>query len=163
MLKKFVIIITVGLASAILVYPFLHELGHIVALVLAGGEVVQVRFLPVPSVLCNMQNVGNGGSIFVGFGGIVFPAITALCMNGKGFVIWFLKIVLLGITVLAHIISIISLLMNINVQDDMIKILKFWYYGKINLIFLLFAGMLIICMLIFAEKPYRRIEKYFEQ
>lgn len=51
---KFVLIVGMGFFMALIGYPFLHELGHIVASVLVGAEVLELTLFPVPCSKCSM-------------------------------------------------------------------------------------------------------------
>ena len=155
-------ILIVGLFVAILIYPFLHETGHSIAAIFAGAEVVEVTLLPMPSVLCNVAGVGHNGLVFVGFGGIIFPILISLVLPRKYFFTWYFRALLQGISTLALVISLVSVLFKINPQDDIFQVLRFWEYGELVLLLILFLGIVAMVTLICFERPGRRILGYFE-
>ena len=159
---KILLIAVLGIFVAALVYPFLHEMGHIIASVFVGAEVMEMTLFPLPSVLSDVTGVGDMGLVIIGFGGTIFPLLISLLLSRKWFLTWYLRALLQGMSVLALVISIVSVLLAVNPQDDMIQILKFWKYGKTVLLLILCSGTVASLSLIFLDKPGRRICKFFE-
>ena len=151
-----------GLFVSIFGYPFLHELGHVVASVLTGADILEMNIFPISNVLCDVSNVGDNGCVIIGFGGLVFPALCSLFIPQKWFVCWYTRALLQGMCALATTISIVSLIFEINHQDDMIQVLRFWEYGKGLLLFVLFCYLFGLILIIAMDGPHKRIYKYFE-
>ena len=101
-------ILVVGLGTAVLFYPFLHELGHTAAALLVGAEVAEFRLFPLPSVLCNMRGVGAWGQAFVGAGGLLLPIATICLPHPKHFWFWYIRLLLQGISLLAAFVSAVA-------------------------------------------------------
>lgn len=158
---KILFILVMGLFVVVLVYPFLHEMGHILASLLVGAEVLELTLFPIPSVLCNVMGIGNTGLIIIGFGGTMLPLLISFLIPRKWFFCWYFRSLLQGVSVLALLISCASVLFAVNPQDDMIQILNFWGYGKTVLLLILSGGAVIVLLSIFLDKPIRRICQYF--
>ena len=62
-----------GLLTAVIIYPFLHESGHLIAAVLLGAEVLEFNLFPLPNVLCDMTHMRDISIIIVGLNGLFFP------------------------------------------------------------------------------------------
>ena len=75
-IKGFALFI-LSLITTILIYPFLHELGHVIATILVGIEFSEFHLFPVPYVLCNMVNAGRMEYFVVGFAGVLFPFVVS--------------------------------------------------------------------------------------
>lgn len=159
---KCALLLITGLTTATLIYPFVHELGHILVSVMVGAEVHQLMLFPVPSVLCNVGTLSNIDKIVIGFGGMVFPILVALVIPMRWFITWLVRYLLLGMSVLAFIISIISVIFGINPQDDMIQVLNFWNHSNLLLIAILSVFCVAAIMMIVKERPRKRICRYFE-
>lgn len=158
---KAVLLVALGLLTAGLIYPFFHETGHIVAALGVGASVNEFTLLPLPSIVCNMINVGNAGRITVGFGGMILPVLIALLIPRRRFLLWYLKLLLLGISLLAFGISFISVAFAVNPQDDMVQVLKFWGCNKSVLLAVLGIGFAALLAVIIRNKPFNRILEFF--
>ena len=159
---KILLISGLGLFVAILGYPFLHELGHILASAIVGADVLNLTLFPIPSVLCDVSGVSENGLVIIGFGGLVLPTVCSLLIPRKWFVSWYLRTLLQGMSAFAAVVSFVSVLFGINPQDDMIQVLKFWEYGNVELLLILLFCSISLCLMIAFDSPGRRIYKYFE-
>lgn len=156
------LIAIIGLAAALFVYPFMHELGHVIVSFCVGAEVLDFTLFPMPSVLCNVGTINNAGKILIGFGGGLLPLFIAEIVPNKWFWTWYIRVLLKGISLLSFIISVISITTNCNPQDDMVQTLGYWLWDKKLLVILLcgIAGFSTISII--REKPIKRICKFFE-
>lgn len=159
---KYFTLIMVTLLIAIVIYPFLHELGHVIASLLVGAEVEQVTLLPIPSVLCYVGNISNTSKVLIGFGGMILPLLLSLLIPRKWFLTWYIRAVLHGISGLAFLISFISVITGTNPQDDMVQTLNFWGFGKGSLLCVLGLLYIVIVIIIKIDRPLERISKFFE-
>ena len=158
---KLALIIGIGFFMALIGYPFLHELGHIVASVLVGAEVLDLTLFPVPSVLCDVTGVDTIGLVIIGFGGAFFPLLFLLVIPKRWFVSWCARVILQGISVLSFAISCVSILFSVNHQDDMIQVLNFWESGKPVLLVILCSSAVVTLAAIALDRPGHRICKFF--
>ena len=136
---KFSALIVLGLITAILIYPVLHELGHIIAAVLVGAEVREVVILPLPSVLCQIDTTSPISMIMVGVSGMLLPYLITLNKAPKGFWMWYVWLVLKGICILSFVIAGIAVFQYQSgtpmVNEDMTQVMK--YAPEYAIIFLL--------------------------
>lgn len=159
---KCFMITVVGLSVAILFYPFLHECGHAIASLCVGAEIKQITLLPLPSILCDVGGVSDIGRVIIGLNGALFPAVVAFLFPRRWFWFWFVRFLLLGISVFTVVISVSSVHFGINHQDDLFQVLQFWTYDRIYLtIFLVAVAVAAIAFLIL-DKPVKRVFRYFE-
>lgn len=159
---KILLLTVLGFFVAIIGYPVLHELGHILASMVAGAKVMDLTLLPIPGVLCDVTGVSNTGLVLIGFGGTVFPLAFSLVIPRRWFVGWYIRVSIQGMSSLALGISLVSVICGINPQDDMIQVLNFWQYSKALILVILAVLLFAIVAVIAADKPLRRVCKYFE-
>lgn len=125
-------IFVVALFISVILYPFLHELGHLIMAILLGVRVVEVNLLPIPNIICETA-ASNIENFLIGFGGIFFPIILSICISTKKFWIWYANFILKGICLLSVVISALSLIFEksqLFIQDDMRVVLSLWASGK---------------------------------
>ena len=152
---------TVGLISALFIYPFVHEFGHVITSFCVGGEVLDFTLFPSPSVLCDVGAIGNSEKIIISFGGMLLPLLVAGIVPRRWFWTWYIRVILKAISLLSFLLSVVSLTLNCNAGDDMVQALEYWLWDKNLLILLLcsIAGCIVISIV--REKPIKRICKYF--
>ncbi len=118
----------VGLLTAVIIYPFLHELGHVMMAYIVGAEVMEVTLLPLPSILCNMGPGSKYDFILVGVGGMLLPYIITEIRAPKNFWLWYIWVLVKGISLLAFAIScmaIVSFRLGRPMQnEDITKVLQ---------------------------------------
>ena len=73
--RQVVGLFSIGLFTAILLYPTLHEAGHSLLALIVGAKVVDFNLFPIPSIMCDVFGVGNTGMIVMGLGGIIIPYV----------------------------------------------------------------------------------------
>lgn len=151
----------VGLFVAVVGYPVLHEVGHVMAAVLVGADVVEFSVWPLPSVLCDMERVGNHGFAAIGFGGTLFPILISLLLPQGRFFVWYFRALLQGVSLLALGVSFVSVLFKINPQDDIFQVLQFGEYNEAFLLLLIGCGMVGVWHLIVAGRPVHRVRVFF--
>ncbi len=156
----------IGLIMAIIVYPILHEIGHVVITVLTGGEVVDLSLLPLPYVSCNIGTVSDFGKVIIGFGGMLLPFAISIAIHSKNFWIWYSNFVLKGICMLSFAISMIAVICYATghpmANEDITQVLDVWS-GGIWFCFALFLYAIIVAIVITAkEHPLQRCLNYFE-
>lgn len=163
---KLVGILLTGLFVAIFFYPFLHETGHSLATVLCGAEVEEITLFPLPSVLCKMGELKTSAMVMIGFAGIALPYLLTAFPAPKNFWIWYIWILIKGITLLSFAISVIAIDMyfagNPMTNEDMTQILKYTpEYSVVYTVFLTVMGAGIIWQIV-RSKPLKRCIKQFD-
>lgn len=163
---KFVGLLAVGLITAIFIYPFLHEFGHSLAALICGAEVLDVTMFPLPSVLCKIEYQKELNVITIGFGGILFPYLLTNVPPPKKFWIWYIWILIKGITLLSLLLSMFAVYMfgigKPVVNEDVTQILK--YTAKHSAVYIvIFMGMgTSILYRIIKSKPLLRCKREFD-
>ena len=163
--ERTVRLLLVGLLTAVIIYPLLHETGHLLATVVFGGKVVEFNLFPIPNILCDVVNMEKGDLVFVGFGGVLFPLIVSLTINTKRFMAWYVLQLIKCISVLALIISLISLLgqgYGICVEnDDAATLLSFCPELKNGFIVFIILLLFVSIFSLFRQHPFKHLYKYF--
>lgn len=163
---RVMMILIIGLAVAVVIYPFLHETGHSIAAVIVGGEVVEYHLFPLPNVLCNVGRVSSTGKVIIGISGMLFPiAITTLFLKPqKKFFMWYANLILRGICILSIAITIFATILYMIgkpvANEDITTVLNI----APNLILTItIASLLIISglvIIIARDKPMKMIGTY---
>ncbi len=86
---KLISITIVGGITALLLYPFFHEIGHTIASLIFGGEVKEIHVFPMAYVVCDVRNTKELGKIMIGLSGMLFPFFISILMQPKKFWSWF--------------------------------------------------------------------------
>lgn len=163
---KCVGLLMVGLFVAVIVYPFLHEVGHSVVAILVGGKVIDFNILPLPYVVCDLSRTEKAATVFIGLAGIFFPAILSKIINPKSFWLWYGNIVMRGICLLSFIISFVAIIFNsfnIKVEnEDIVQVINVWKGGTFILAILMLFAIIIIIHSIIKQKPIDKILIYFK-
>lgn len=93
-LLKVIFTMIIGLTIAIVIYPFIHELGHFIACKLVGAEVSKFSVLPA-FVECNILNLSKHDIISIGVSGNLLPTIICIIMTlivkPKNIYVWYIK------------------------------------------------------------------------
>lgn len=166
---RIVIMMTIGLLVAIVIYPFLHETGHSITTIIVGGEVIEYHLFPLPNILCNATRVSSMGKVIIGISGMVFPiTITTLFFHPKkSFCLWYANLILRGICALSIAITIVATFLysvgNPVANEDITTV----FNVAPNLIettsiasLLVLSGLIII---IARDKPLTRIGNYLKE
>ena len=158
-------LVAVGLVAAIIVYPFMHELGHSIAAWISGAEIYELNLLPVPNVLCKFDSMDLLSVVLIGFGGILFPAILTGVRTPKMFLLWYLWFAIKGISVLSFLISLWALIffqtgMEIA-NDDMSKVLQFAPEYRAIYVVVIMGLLAITAVQLVRSKPLRKCMDYF--
>lgn len=156
----------IGAFVAVVLYPAVHEFGHVGMALLVGGKCTQVTFFPVPSVICNVTQVKNKSLIAIGLAGLILPLFLSVILSAKQFWVWYGMILFKGITALSMVVAMVTIVLHLNgilVQDDDItQVLNLWNEGAYWLLAGAAGACLLLCTDILAEHPVERIVKEFE-
>lgn len=155
-----------GLITAIVVYPFLHESGHSVATMLFGGKVIEFHLLPLPNVLCDIYSISSVGIVIIGVSGMLFPLLIALPLSKKRFALWYMSEVIIGISVYAFFISAIALVLArfgiLMPNEDVIKVIQTMPESKLFVFLAAVAFMGLALWAFVKNKPVKRMIEYLE-
>jgi len=160
------LLLFLGLATAIVIYPFLHETGHSLATILCGGKVLEFHLFPLPNVLCDMSCISKSSMAIIGMSGMIFPLIIAIAFRKILFAIWYVSELIIGISAMAFVISILSIILfNFGKQspnEDAIKIITLIPQSQIAIITIMAILTTISIFAIIKNKPKTRLFQYLE-
>ena len=111
----------VGLFTAIVAYPLIHETGHILATILTGEKFISISWSPTPNVLCEMNSTDTAALAITSLSGMIFPMIIILPFAKSTGIIRLSALFVSGINVLAAVIGLLVVLLRMNgtvVQND---------------------------------------------
>ena len=159
-------IFIIGLFTAVMIYPVLHEAGHSLTALTVGARIVDFNIFPLPSVMCDVIGVEDVGIAAIGLGGIFLPYTVSFVLNPRSFWGWYSNFIVRCISLLALCISIICIILRANgkymQKEDVIQVFNVFESGSV-LLFAVFAIMLIYGVIkIITDKPLRRVSAYFE-
>ena len=161
-------ILFLGLVTAAVIYPFLHEFGHAAAAVLLGAEVLEFNMFPDPYILCNMRNLSEGRVIIVGLSGLICPVIfSGIFLRLFGGCFWnrYVSFLLRLISVLAFAISAAAVILNhfgTPIKNDDVTQILYMYPDSGIMIFTLSVFLSIYLIIeIILDKPVKRCFAYF--
>ncbi len=105
---RFFYLLVVGVWTVLIIYPFLHECGHSLAVLLLGGSIKNFNILPVPYILCQMKEYNKIDFLIVGFSGMLLPYIFSFFVQTRKFYLCYFKIVIRFICLLSFVLGIVS-------------------------------------------------------
>lgn len=165
-LLRTILLIAVGLVAAIAVYPFLHEMGHTVATLISGTEVVDIQLWPLPSTLCRVDTSNQLQVITIGFGGVILPFLLTVIKPPKRFLTWYLWFVIKGICILSFVISLWAIIFYQTefgiATDDMTRVMQFVPQHELVYLITLVSLLLISVVQAIRSRPIRRCMQYFD-
>lgn len=163
---KGISLIAVGLAAALIGYPFLHETGHALATAIAREEVCDIQLWPMPTTMCQVDPRDLKQVIGIGFGGIMLPFLITAVRPPKHFIAWYLWAAIKGICILSFVLSFWSIIFYKTkfgiATDDMTIVMQFAPNQK--LLYLLIIAVLTAIELrqLARSHPMKRCMKYFD-
>ena len=148
-IRKYVWLFLIGLFTAAVLYPALHEFGHSLFSVLFGGEIKKFSLFPLPNVICEFREISKISIGFIGFGGIFTPLFISVILQAKHFTVWYILQIIKLISILACCISLLSVFGQkygfYVANDDIITIIELWPNGK-PLCAVLTAGFMLLAL-----------------
>lgn len=154
---KSISIFLMALFISIVVYPFLHELGHSTMAILLGVRIVEINLLPTPNILCERVSNEITKELLIGSSGILLPIIISFSIRAEKFWVWYSNLILKCICLLSVSISALAIIFQkskLFLQDDMRIVLGLGDLGKI------FCLIIIICIaVILSFNIYKEINK----
>ncbi len=159
------LLIAVGLMAAIIVYPFLHEMGHAVTALIVGTKVSDIQFLPVPSTVCQINTSNQLQIIAIGFGGIILPFLVTALKPPKRFIAWYLWFAIKGICILSFAISLWTIIFHRTglkiATDDMNQVMSFFPEYKVLYCIVILALLIIAATQEVCSNPIKICMQYF--
>lgn len=153
-------IFAIGLFTAVILYPLLHESGHSLFAVVLGCKVTEFNLLPLPSIVCNASGLESRAIAFIGLGGLLFPLIFTALVNVKNFWVWLIGIYISFITFLSYLISLYSCITYAYgtpiLNEDVTQIIDIYPNAFSGLIILLITLMGIVAFQVVRSKGLQR-------
>ena len=156
-------IFVIPLFISIIIYPLLHEIGHIVVAISLGSKVLEINLLPIPNIICENSS-SNIHNFLIGFGGIILPVMIAMSIKTKKFWIWYANFILKFICLLSVLISTLSIIFDnskLFEQDDMRTVISLLHSGKFFCLIIILCLTLILSINIYRENLLNRCLIYF--
>lgn len=157
-------IIAILFLSSIFIYPTLHEMGHIIAIVLTGNRISDISIYPNLYVESMLINHINTSAFIIGLSGIVFPCIFALLFRSKENIVCLLRLSVEYISLIYILFFIYSLkkqyTFRIGTDVDVFTAL---YYCSVNVNTVIAYFIILILILAFDivhTNPIKRILAY---
>ena len=154
-----------GLFTAMILYPLIHELGHFVIALFVGIRVERFALWPVPFVECEVTAASDVEQVLIGLGGIFIPYYTSVFLKFRCFWLWYVSLLLKGISIYAMLLSFIAVVLNLNgifwENEDIVQVLQIFPNGA--WLFLCIFGIMLAYGVhkMIGEKPLFRCCKYF--
>ena len=153
-------IFAIGLFTAVILYPFLHESGHSLFAIALGGEITEFNLLPIPNIVCNVSGLESRAIAFIGLGGLLFPLIFTTLVNIKNFWAWLIGMYVSFITFLSYLISLYGCIAYVYgtpiVNEDVTQIIDHYPNAFLGLIILLIVLMGIVTFQVVKSKGLQR-------
>ncbi len=154
-----------GLLTAIIIYPTLHEGGHLLAAFTVGAKVVDVGLFPTSYVMCETLSINRLGFAAIGLGGISLPYLLSVLLKPKVFWVWYINFILRCISILAILISYVNVFLwskGMPLQnEDVAQVLKKSESFAIPLLIIFSVMLACGVMQIVFDRPARKICAYF--
>ena len=153
-------IFAIGLFTAVILYPFLHESGHSLFAIAFGGKITEFNLFPLPNIVCNIAGLESRTVAFIGLGGLLFPLIFTTLVNVKNFWAWLIGIYISFITFLSYLISLYGCIAYAYgtpvVNEDVTQIIDLYPNAFSGLIILLIALMGVVAFQVVKSKGLQR-------
>ncbi len=163
-LKVFAIAVVGGII-AIVIYPFFHETGHMIATLVFGGNVKEFHVFPTAYVVCDINKASIFGRIMIGVSGMLFPFLLSSLAQPKSFWGWYMCFITRGICVLSFAISLYAIaafrLGSEIPNEDIVQVLKMDHKNNVLYFCVFLLLMSSEFILIARSHPIRQCKNYF--
>lgn len=154
----------VALATVVIIYPFLHEMGHYLVALFVGAEIVEISFFPISYVEVLLPHQNVFGQAIVGMAGMLFPMIICFVKPRRLTECTIVYTILLT-NILAWLFSCSSIVAKTFgwkwSNEDVLTVITCMGGGELVL-FLLCSLLLITCVYVFAKsRPLSRMMSFF--
>ena len=163
---KLIRMVVLGLFIAIIIYPLLHEFGHLLIAIIVGANLVEFNLFPLPNVLFDVSEISIMSNVMIGSGGIFLPFIFSITINSKKFWLWYIGFTIDIITCISFIISVVGcVLFSVSKPIENEDITQILYLCPDAIVLWM---MIFIILIVYAtyrmwkSHPIKRCLKYFE-
>ena len=158
-----------GLLSAVFIYPFLHESGHVISALFSGAKLVGFTMFPLPNTVCEFDHDNTVSQMMSALGGVVFPYVLSFVLvpkTSKKFIWWYVFFLMRIISIYATFLSMISLfliacgvpLKNVDVSVVFEVYPDYTVFIVAGLIMMISFGLIVSLK----DKPITHFKDYFE-
>lgn len=151
----------ISFSIAIIVYPLIHEFGHIISTAFLGGKIVNVSMFPIPNVYCSVGGINPNGMMLISISGIGLPWFLSLFLKFQRFTLWFGFLIFKLITVYSLLLSVIAIISQKTEycikNDDMLIFIQNYSGKSQNIIFILVLMNIILLLNICKQQPIRML------
>ena len=148
---------------SILVYPMLHESGHLLATLAFGGSVGKVSIFPAAYTECDVFSVSTFGKAIIGLSGMLFPMLFS-GFRFRNFYAWYPVFALRGIGLLSFAISAVSIVLFYNgvvvENEDIVQVLQICNEHTVIAIGTVVVMTVLSAALILSDRPVKRFLEY---
>lgn len=153
-----------AVCSAMFVYPFLHELGHLLAALFMGCGIIDFSVFPASYVMMDMGNVSQVETVVVGLCGMIFPMLCAL-VHPRNLTMSVIIYTIRAANILAWFLSCTAIVFDrIGMcweNEDVINVIRCIGGGENVLFLVCLIAMLLSIFAFFKDKPVSRIVSFF--
>ena len=153
-----------GIATAVIWYPFLHESGHYIAMVLLGGTDVNMQFFPSTFVSGGMVNPAKWHYAIIGLSGLFLP-MTAFALRPKSFTVWFINEIVKCIVVFSWFLSVIAVVCMICGNewrnDDIVTVVRTGGGSEATWLVICTTIAVVSAILLIKDRPWNKLESFF--
>ena len=153
------------LFTMLLLYPALHEAGHLMAAVLTGERVTAWSIFPTAFVTVAVGEITPVKLLLPAVSGIWFPLVILPAPAGRRYPFYFIKLTVALLTAVGALTSLTGLfgLSGIGAYDDIAAILPYAPSLRSAAAFLLLIPLITAVLFIILSKPVDRTVSYFSQ
>jgi len=102
----------IGLLVAMVIYPVIHESGHILATLFSNGKVISFSLWPLPSVGCIVDSTNTAALAVTSLSGIIFPILIAGMFRWTNGVFRYAALVFIMIAMLSTLIGMMTAILR---------------------------------------------------
>lgn len=152
--------------SSLLLYPIIHELGHVLTAILLKVKIIELRIFPSAYIICELDGQNERDCAIIAMGGLFFPFVILAFNKCQSFLCWYIITLIKLFYVISLMISNISIVIfystNLMIDYDIEPILIYFKeYSAVLLVVMCFMAI-VMTLSIIKSKPKSKIEKYFD-
>ena len=154
----------IAMFTAIFIYPLLHELGHFLAALLVGAEVIEMSIFPMPYVSMFVDPYDSLGQAVIGMCGMIFPMI-CIMFRPKRFVSCIVISTIVFVNALAWLLSCVAIVANrlgfCWKNEDAITVIRSMVGAEPHIFFFCLVAFIISLYVLLKRKNVCRIMAFF--
>ncbi len=153
-----------AVGTSVFVYPFLHELGHLIAGILTGADIVGMSVFPVSYVSMMVEGSDVYKQVIIGMAGLILP-MTAFLLKPQGLTMSTMVYALRSINVLAWTYSSVAIILSLLGyrwdNEDVMQVINCIGGGEVIILLLSIAALAMSIYFLIKSKPVDRMMSFF--